>query len=293
MWASWQNGSGHAEKAAPRIKLRRAVLEDSEQIAALCAEAFPYLGLKQQMAWGMLRAFFPPRSTHEWQQQFEKAVEGKALAVEAYQEMRAQGRVRKGSRQKSLLDEQLTPERQFLQRNYMRRGFFCLVAEDLESGALLGTLAASLARPQAMLPPPFPTYAPLRAYVSNVAVRQECRRLGVATALLRLSERLAAWWGHDSIWLHVEADNTAGVELYRGAGYQIVKQDPSWVPGSAYLMTKAIQPVVAPGLCLSWGGRGQQRHPAVAVLGEDGRSLGQTRGGDGVFVWDVPGREHK
>ena len=73
-----------------------------------------------------------------------------------------------------------------------------------------------------------------------------------------------------------------------------MKQDPSWVPGSAYLMTKAIQPVLAPGLCLSWGGRGQQQHhPQAAALGEEDLSLGRTRGGDGVFVWEVPGREQE
>lgn len=65
-----------------------------------------------------------------------------------------------------------------------------------------------------------------------------CRRQGIATALLAASELLAARWGYDSVWLHVEAANEAGVALYRGRGYSVVRRDPEWVPGSAFLMTK-------------------------------------------------------
>ncbi len=60
-------------------------------------------------------------------------------------------------------------------------------------------------------------HAPLSMH-SVHSVRRACRRQGVARELLRASERLAAWWGHGSIWLHVEASNVAGVELYRQAG---------------------------------------------------------------------------
>lgn len=50
------------------------------------------------------------------------------------------------------------PRRQYYLRNYLRRGFHCLVAEDAESGRVLGTMAMSLARPQ--VGPPFLTATP-------------------------------------------------------------------------------------------------------------------------------------
>ena len=68
-------------------------------------------------------------------------------------------------------------------------------------------------QPEAALPPPFPTAKPRRAYISNMAVLQQHRRRGVATALLRQCERMARLWRRDSLWLHVDLRNQAAMQV--------------------------------------------------------------------------------
>jgi ribosomal protein S18 acetylase RimI-like enzyme len=59
---------------------------------------------------------------------------------------------------------------------------------------LLLLLLLLLLQAEAALPPPFPSNAPLRAYISNMAVLPAARRQGIATALVgacgRIGERL-------------------------------------------------------------------------------------------------------
>ncbi len=55
---------------------------------------------------------------------------------------------------------------------------------------VVGTVALCLSQPEALLPPPFPSAAPTRLYVSNMAVAPGHRRRGVARALLRASVRV-------------------------------------------------------------------------------------------------------
>ncbi len=68
--------------------------------------------------------------------------------------------------------------------------------------------------------------------------------------------------------------------------YRVVRRDPEWVPGSAFLMTKAIQQAPKPAGCMA-AGQGRQQAGGSDLV------VGQTRGADGVFVWEVPGRERK
>ncbi len=62
-----------------------------------------------------------------------------------------------------------------------RRRLACMVAEERggeglgAAGALAGAAALTIARPEAMLPPPFPTNKRPRAYISNVAVLPQYR----------------------------------------------------------------------------------------------------------------------
>ncbi|XP_024533302.1 uncharacterized protein LOC9650399 isoform X2 [Selaginella moellendorffii] len=60
------------------------------------------------------------------------------------------------------------------------------------------------------------------AYVSNVAVRHEFRRRGIAKRLLTQSEQVARGWGCRSIALHCDACNGAAVALYKSQGYRRV-----------------------------------------------------------------------
>jgi hypothetical protein len=76
-----------------------------------CMQAFPFFGLTQQLVWGLLRNFFPPRGPAEWQVQFERAMDGKKLAVRAYRELRARGELGRWPPTTSLLETQVTGER--------------------------------------------------------------------------------------------------------------------------------------------------------------------------------------
>ena len=62
----------------------------------------------------------------------------------------------------------------------------------MENRQLLGATMCCLLAAEALLPPPFPSAAPLRFYVGNVTVAPEARRRGVATSLLQRSELLGA-----------------------------------------------------------------------------------------------------
>lgn len=58
-------------------------------------------------------------------------------------------------------------------------------------------------------------------YLSNLAVRADWRRRGVAQRLLATCEKVAADWGFQDICLHVMEDNPQARRLYQKAGYQV------------------------------------------------------------------------
>ncbi len=66
------------------------------------------------------------------------------------------------------------------------------------------------------------------AYISNLAVSNDFRRRGVATALLQECERIAKIWGYTELHLHVMADNQSGRNLYQKSGYELVSTDFVW-----------------------------------------------------------------
>lgn len=70
------------------------------------------------------------------------------------------------------------------------RQFTCLVAVDQDTGAVVGTAQVAMMQPEALFPPPFPTRAPFRPYIANMAVVKAHRRRGVARGLLRACVRL-------------------------------------------------------------------------------------------------------
>ena len=94
--------------------------------------------------------------------------------------------------------------------------------------------------PDSAFPPPFPSSKPYRSYLANVAVAPEARRSGVATAIIRYSERLTKLWGFDEMWLHVNIDNPGARALYEGLGYAIVSEDPWFYLDRRYLMRKKL-----------------------------------------------------
>lgn len=143
----------------------------------------------------------------------------------------------------------------------------------------------TLARPEAVLPPPFPTTARLRCYISNMAVAPNHRCQGVATKMLNRCERIARLWGQTSTWLHVEIENEAAESLYRGLGY---KQVPWW--GSSglswrgkkrqVLLKKELRPLPKnKKLYLNLDNSGSIHSSNASAITRDRKSS--------VFVWDV------
>jgi len=58
-----------------------------------------------------------------------------------------------------------------------------------------------------------------RLYITEVAVKQEFRRRGVARALLRGLEDLARHQDADVLYLHVDTENSGALDLYHRAGF--------------------------------------------------------------------------
>ncbi|MCL1471738.1 GNAT family N-acetyltransferase [Argonema antarcticum] len=69
---------------------------------------------------------------------------------------------------------------------------------------------------------------PQYPYISNLAVRTECRRRGVAKQLLLSCERIALGWGFHYIYLHVLENNHQARRLYFKLGYRLHQVDSSW-----------------------------------------------------------------
>lgn len=68
---------------------------------------------------------------------------------------------------------------------------------------------------------------PRQVYLSNLAVREGCRRQGVARRLLRTAEKLSLDWGFQELSLHVMTDNTRARQLYQTMGYQLQQAEPT------------------------------------------------------------------
>ena len=112
--------------------------------------------------------------------------------------------------------------------------------KDGKPRELIASATLQVCVPDSALPPPFPSSKPYRSYLANVAVAPEARRSGVATAIIRTSERLTKLWGFDEMWLHVNIDNPGARALYEGLGYAIVSEDPWFYLDRRYLMRKKL-----------------------------------------------------
>ena len=69
-------------------------------------------------------------------------------------------------------------------------------------------------------------------YLSNLAVRPDLRRRGIALALLTHAEKLARSWQFKDLYLHVMEDNVQARRLYRKAGFSLFQAEEtpySWL----------------------------------------------------------------
>jgi ribosomal protein S18 acetylase RimI-like enzyme len=64
-----------------------------------------------------------------------------------------------------------------------------------------------------------------RPYVSDLAVREDYRRRGLATCLVQKCESIARAWSYDRVFLKVEASNDAARKMYGELGYEVVSTD--------------------------------------------------------------------
>lgn len=112
-------------------------------------------------------------------------------------------------------------ERRQLDRWRRARKFAVVVARD-GSNQLVGCVTISQLQCEAALPPPLPSTRPHRYYVGNLSVDSSRRRQGIASALMQSCCRLGQLWGQDSVWLHVDSDNSRALQLYTTAGFRTV-----------------------------------------------------------------------
>lgn len=83
-------------------------------------------------------------------------------------------------------------------------------------------------------------------YISNLAVNQNYRRLGIGSQLLARCEQIAIDWGYQETRLHVLDSNNSAKQMYYHSGYQILQVEASWVNlwfdySSRLLLKKQIQ----------------------------------------------------
>ena len=92
----------------------------------------------------------------------------------------------------------------------------------------IGSANVRVCAPEALFPEPFPTTKPRVPYISNVAVRRDARRRGVAGVMLDKCERAARVWGYSEVWIHVDVDNPVVRVAYERRGYVARSEDQWW-----------------------------------------------------------------
>ncbi|MER3432179.1 MAG: GNAT family N-acetyltransferase [Leptolyngbya sp. ERB_1_1] len=103
--------------------------------------------------------------------------------------------------------------------------YVCLVAIDTSdrSERIVGTVEVGLRTSN-----PWQPRNSQYVYLSNLAVREETRRQGVAQQLLSACEPYVREWGYRNIYLHVLETNEAAKGLYFKLGYRLEEIQPSW-----------------------------------------------------------------
>jgi hypothetical protein len=161
-------------------------------------------------------------------------------------------------------------------------------------------------QPEAALPPPFPSGAPQRVYISNMAVARAARRRGVARRLLAAAVRTAGLWAEPSVWLHVGTTNAGARELYAAAGFQpaagsLTTRLSNVVPGpwsQSLMALPLVEGAAGGGWVARWAGALRQREQeggapegavalgqAAAAAADGGGGDGSGSGGGGAFQW--------
>jgi ribosomal protein S18 acetylase RimI-like enzyme len=107
----------------------------------------------------------------------------------------------------------------------MTSNYACLVAIDTRyrDERIVGTVEVGLKSSN-----PWQSKTSQYVYLSNLAVREEFRRQGIAEQLLLSCEPYVQSWGYRNIYLHVLETNQAAKGLYFKLEYRLEEIQPSW-----------------------------------------------------------------
>lgn len=222
-----------------QYRVRRARLEDTQAVADLYSEVFGagnFPGFEDNEVIQQVEARYASAVGRESSDKLAEALANKAEAALAHRTYRLTreagmlaGRLRMAQGLPATFPTEGPAELRQQAKWRRARSFVCLLVEEVaaaggagQPGRLLGTATLSLMQAEAALPPPFPSNAPLRAYISNMAVLPTARRHGIATALVGACGRIARAWRQPVVLLHVAADNSAAQQLYHGCGFTAV-----------------------------------------------------------------------
>lgn len=103
--------------------------------------------------------------------------------------------------------------------------YICLVATmpALEASSTAGHIIVGSVEMALRSSSPWPLGGFQYPYLSNLAVKSECRRQGVAKQLLNACEQTALKWQFSQVYLHVLETNYQAKNLYVQRGYQLEK----------------------------------------------------------------------
>jgi ribosomal protein S18 acetylase RimI-like enzyme len=100
----------------------------------------------------------------------------------------------------------------------------CLVATvGAQKTEVVGTIEISARSPLYN-----PSLIKRYVYISNLAVDNDYRRLGIGRELVEQCESIARDWGFTDIYLHVMANNLPGQHLYLRLGFEVLSSDQTW-----------------------------------------------------------------
>jgi ribosomal protein S18 acetylase RimI-like enzyme len=105
----------------------------------------------------------------------------------------------------------------------MRHGdnaYHCLIAVNSDNGEILGTAEVALKH--------WFTRPKTTAYISNLAVSPQHRRLGIAKQLIQKCETIADHWQCRRLSLHVMENNLGAQNLYQTLGFIYQEAEWSW-----------------------------------------------------------------
>lgn len=127
-----------------------------------------------------------------------------------------------------LVKQYLTERRVLMPHMAMLVGFYRGKGEEggEEYGQMAGTVEVSFDKKGANASPPTPTPPKNKPYICNMSVKKPLRRRGIGWHLLKASEELISQMSFSKeAYLHCRMIDAAPFNMYKKAGYDIVKTD--------------------------------------------------------------------